>query len=120
MVAIPKAAPSSVHLAYGSVKYNVRIKFDRPWAIDYEFVEGFTVVHRFDLNLNPILRNPAENTITKEFGFCCWESYPMSFTVTIPKRGFAPGEMVDLKAHINNPTSTGNFTKKKNQNYLCL
>jgi hypothetical protein len=31
----------------------------------------------------------------------------MSFTVSIPKTGFAPGEMVDLKAHVNNPTSTG-------------
>jgi hypothetical protein len=113
MVVIPEAAPSSVNEAHGSVKYDVRLKYDRPWAFDDEFVEGFTVVCPINLNLNPFLRNPAENTITKEFGCCCCESDPMSFTVRIPKTGFASGEMVNLKAHINNPTSTGNYTQKK-------
>jgi hypothetical protein len=36
----------------------------------------------------------------------------MSFTVKIPKTGFVPGEVIDLKANINNPTSTGNSSKQ--------
>ncbi len=107
MVVIPEAAPSSVQEAHGSIRYNVRVKYDRPWAFDDEYVEDFTVVCPIDLNLNPMLRNPAEKTITKEFGCCCCESDPMSFTISIPKTGFTPGEIIHLQAHINNPTSTG-------------
>jgi hypothetical protein len=113
MVAIPKAAPSSINEKHGSVRYDVRIKYDRPWAIDDEFVESFTVVCPVDLNLYPILKNPAEKATITTFGYCCCESEPVHFTVSIPKTGFVPGEMVNLKAHINNPTSTGNSTKKK-------
>jgi hypothetical protein len=111
MVVIPEGTPSSVNEAYGSIKYNVRLKYDRPWAFDDEYVEDFTVICPINLNLNPMLRNPAENTISKEFGCCCCASDPVRFTVRIPKTGFAPGEVVDLRAHVNNPTSTGNSTQ---------
>jgi hypothetical protein len=120
MVVIPADAPSSVNEEHGSVKYNVRVQYVRPWASDDEFVEGFTVVYPINLNLNPFLRNPAESTISKEFGCCCCELEPVSFTVRIPKTGFALGEEMDLKVHINNPTSTGNSTKQKSKQRFKL
>jgi hypothetical protein len=66
MVVIPEAAPSSVHGEYGSVKYDVRVKYDRPWAFDDEFIESFTVVCPINLNLDPSLRNPAEDSVTDD------------------------------------------------------
>jgi hypothetical protein len=109
MVVIPVAAPSSVHGEYGYIRYYVRMKYDRPWAFDDEFVEDFTVVCPIDLNLNSFLRNPAEESATDKIECCSCDPKRVNFEISIPKTGFVPGEMVDLIAHVDNPTSTRNF-----------
>lgn len=106
MLQLPLDTPPSLQGGYGHVRYRVVIKIDRPWAMDHEFEELFTVTAPVDLNSDPSLKIPAEEEVVKNF--CCFicESDPVNFQLRVKKTGYIPGEELEMHAVVNNPTWT--------------
>jgi len=50
---LPSNAPSSFEGAYGSVRYTVEARIDRPWKFDHVIRSAFTVISIVDLNQEP-------------------------------------------------------------------
>lgn len=55
-----------------------------------------------DLNSNPDLKNPRTLDMEKNFCCLCCASGPLEAQVTIPCRGFVPGQSIPITAEVNN------------------
>lgn len=93
---LPAQLPASLRLPYGTISYEVEAILDIPWSFDKEFKREFIVLRNDDFSNQPELMIPSKSEEIKKF--CCWccESDPLIVTVTLPKTGFLPGEVIPL------------------------
>lgn len=109
---LPPHLPGSLEASRGHIRYKVKAVLDIPWAFDKEFSLQFTLVRRYDLNVEPALRIPSKVEELKRF--CCLfcESEPFLVTVTIPYSGFIPGQVIPIEISYNNKSQIDIDTTK--------
>ncbi|XP_048507288.1 arrestin domain-containing protein 17-like [Athalia rosae] len=96
---LPAKIPCSFESIYGRVRYTIKAVVDRPWKCDHVVKVPFTVVPILDLNTEPHASDPIEEKNHKTF----WgHSEPLHMSVSIPVRGYVPGQNVPIKAKLNN------------------
>jgi hypothetical protein len=99
---LPFELPSSTTEKYGSIAYKVVVTFERPWKFNLEHIEEFTVIK--PLALSPALKNPTEQDIRRTFMTGVLETKPIKATIFLPATGFIPGETINIKVDLVNPT----------------
>ncbi|XP_059347595.1 LOW QUALITY PROTEIN: arrestin domain-containing protein 3-like [Ammospiza nelsoni] len=89
---------------HGSVRYWVKAELHRPWLLPVKLKKEFTVFEHIDIN-TPSLLSPQAGT--KEKTLCCWlcTSGPISLSVKIERKGYTPGESIQIFAEIENCSS---------------
>ena len=101
---LPPNLPSSFEGQHGHVRYYIEAKLDRSgfFTFDKRKKQFITINSICDLNNVQGANNPQTNSNSKEFGFCCCTSGPLSATVRIPRFGYTPGEIMPISAEIEN------------------
>ncbi|KAL0605416.1 Arrestin domain-containing protein 3 [Plecturocebus cupreus] len=89
---------------HGSVRYWVKAELHRPWLLPVKLKKEFTVFEHIDIN-TPSLLSPQAGT--KEKTLCCWfcTSGPISLSAKIERKGYTPGESIQIFAEIENCSS---------------
>ncbi|XP_051497706.1 arrestin domain-containing protein 3-like isoform X2 [Apus apus] len=89
---------------HGSVRYWVKAELHRPWLLPIKLKKEFTVFEHIDIN-TPSLLSPQAGT--KEKTLCCWlcTSGPISLSAKIERKGYTPGESIQIFAEIENCSS---------------
>lgn len=106
-IIIPPSAPSSFEGELGHVRYTVKARIARPWRFDHECKRAFTIIQLLDLNLEPNIQEPVQRDEEKYLGFLCCRSRPITFVVSLPTRGFVPGQKCKAVVEVDNPTDKG-------------
>ncbi|XP_043277832.1 arrestin domain-containing protein 17-like [Venturia canescens] len=99
---LPPSLPSSFESHYGHVRYTVKAILDRPWKFDQEVKTAFTVVSNFDLNREPRASEPINQEASKTFCCLCCGSEPLKVNVTLPARGYVPGQAMPIRVTVDN------------------
>ncbi|XP_017846042.1 arrestin domain-containing protein 3 isoform X2 [Drosophila busckii] len=100
---LPTACPSSFEGSHGCVRYMITVKLIRPWKLDKTFSRAFTVLKVMDLNRDELLlRSPAHAESQKTYN--CWpcNSEPLLLRLSLPHRGFVPGQSIPLDVLVAN------------------
>ncbi|XP_055639233.1 arrestin domain-containing protein 17-like isoform X2 [Toxorhynchites rutilus septentrionalis] len=98
---IPANVPASMESKYGHIRYVVRVSLERPWKHNITYQALMTVKTVYDLNLlSERLSFPAMAETVSSFYFGLTE--PLTVSASIPRSGYAPGEIIELKIHVNN------------------
>ncbi|XP_075960451.1 arrestin domain-containing protein 3a isoform X2 [Anarhichas minor] len=89
---------------HGSVRYWVKAELHRPWLLPMKTKKEFTVFEHIDIN-TPLLLSPQAGT--KDKTLCCWfcTSGPISLSAKIERKGYTPGESIQIFAEIENCSS---------------
>ncbi|KAK7120924.1 hypothetical protein R3I94_020794 [Phoxinus phoxinus] len=89
---------------HGSVRYWVKAELHRPWLLPMKTKKEFTVFEHIDIN-TPLLLSPQAGT--KDKTLCCWfcTSGPVSLSAKIERKGYTPGESIQIYAEIENCSS---------------
>ncbi|XP_026875235.1 arrestin domain-containing protein 3b [Electrophorus electricus] len=89
---------------HGSVRYWVKAELHRPWLLPMKVKKEFTVFEHIDIN-TPLLLSPQAGT--KDKMLCCWfcTSGPVSLSAKIERKGYTPGESIQIFAEIENCSS---------------
>lgn len=89
---------------HGSVRYWVKAELHRPWMLPVKVKKEFTVFEHIDIN-TPLLLAPQAGT--KEKTLCCWfcASGPISLSAKIERKGYTPGESIQIFAEVENCSS---------------
>ncbi|KAK7934132.1 hypothetical protein WMY93_005028 [Mugilogobius chulae] len=89
---------------HGSVRYWVKAELHRPWLLPLKTKKEFTVFEHIDIN-TPLLLSPQAGT--KDKTLCCWfcTSGPISLSAKIERKGYTPGESIQIFAEIENCSS---------------
>ncbi|MBN3320360.1 ARRD3 protein, partial [Atractosteus spatula] len=89
---------------HGSVRYWVKAELHRPWLLPMKVKKEFTVFEHIDIN-TPSLLSPQAGT--KDKTLCCWfcTSGPISLSAKIERKGYTPGESIQIFAEIENCSS---------------
>ncbi|KAM6986578.1 arrestin domain-containing protein 3b isoform 2-T2 [Aplochiton taeniatus] len=89
---------------HGSVRYWVRAELHRPWLLPVKGKKEFTVFEHIDIN-TPLLLAPQAGT--KDKTLCCWfcASGPISLSAKIERKGYTPGESIQIFAEVENCSS---------------
>ncbi|XP_062340167.1 arrestin domain-containing protein 3b [Osmerus eperlanus] len=89
---------------HGSVRYWVRAELHRAWLLPVKVKKEFTVFEHIDIN-TPLLLAPQAGT--KEKTLCCWfcASGPISLSAKIERKGYTPGESIQIFAEVENCSS---------------
>ncbi|KAJ8414919.1 hypothetical protein AAFF_G00024420 [Aldrovandia affinis] len=89
---------------HGSVRYWVKAELHRPWLLPMKVKKEFTVFEHIDIN-TPLLLSPQAGT--KDKTLCCWfcTSGPISLSAKIERKGYTPGESIQIFAEIENCSS---------------
>ncbi|XP_040198050.1 arrestin domain-containing protein 3 isoform X2 [Rana temporaria] len=89
---------------HGSVRYWVKAELHRAWLLPVKLKKEFTVFEHIDIN-TPSLLSPQAGT--KEKTLCCWfcTSGPISLSAKIERKGYTPGESIQIFAEIENCSS---------------
>uniref|UniRef100_A0A3P9JTN8 Arrestin domain-containing protein 3 n=1 Tax=Oryzias latipes TaxID=8090 RepID=A0A3P9JTN8_ORYLA len=89
---------------HGSVRYWVKAELHRPWLLPMKTKKEFTVFEHIDIN-TPVLLSPQAGT--KDKTLCCWfcTSGPISLSAKIERKGYTPGESIQIFAEIENCSS---------------
>ncbi|KAJ8674402.1 hypothetical protein QAD02_005664 [Eretmocerus hayati] len=99
---IPPNLPSSFESDFGRIRYTAKASLDRPWKFDQETKVAFTVVSNFDLNLHESASQPLQLEANKSFCCLCCGSPPLSINLTLPVRGYVPGQTIPVKVNVEN------------------
>lgn len=99
---LPPNLPSSFEADYGHVRYTVKAIIDRPWKFDHEVKAAFTVIAPLDLNQEPRAAEPIKLDMTKTFCCLCCVSQPLNVHVSLPSRGYVPGQVMPIKINVEN------------------
>ncbi|CAF0905004.1 unnamed protein product [Brachionus calyciflorus] len=109
-ILLPSNLPTSFEHRIGNIRYSLVATIDIPWAFDVHSVRSFSVLSHFDLNSMQALRQPMGVSGMKQF--CCGpcKSDPViisrpSFSVSISKTGFVPGETIFFSVKIDNKSN---------------
>uniref|UniRef100_A0A673LT31 Arrestin domain-containing protein 3 n=1 Tax=Sinocyclocheilus rhinocerous TaxID=307959 RepID=A0A673LT31_9TELE len=89
---------------HGSVRYWAKAELHRPWLLPMKTKKEFTVFEHIDIN-TPLLLSPQAGT--KDKTLCCWfcTSGPVSLSAKIERKGYTPGESIQIFAEIENCSS---------------
>lgn len=89
---------------HGSIRYWVKAEIDKPWSFNHKTKKAFTVISPIDIN-RPEYMNFVESSVEKTL--CCWfcTSGPVSITARTDRRGYCPGESIQIFAEFNNHSS---------------
>ncbi|GLH03699.1 Uncharacterized protein GBIM_09565 [Gryllus bimaculatus] len=101
---LPQNIPSSFEGSRGHVRYTVKVKVDRPWRFDYDCKVAFTVLTPLDLNFEPNMQEPVQNTKEKYLCCCCCRSGPVTLVANV-LRGFVPGQKIEAVVECDNVTT---------------
>lgn len=98
------ALATSFEGKHGSVKYWVKAELHRPWLLPVKAKKEFIVFEHIDIN-TPLLLAPQAGT--KEKTLCCWfcASGPISLSAKIERKGYTPGESIQIFAEVENCSS---------------
>jgi hypothetical protein len=99
---LPSLLPSTFFGKHGDISYYVEAILDVPWFFDEKFKLSFNVVRIEDLNLYPELRMGQKLEEIKTFCCMCFASEPLLISATIPRSGFALGEIIPIRIEYNN------------------
>jgi hypothetical protein len=99
---LPPNLPSSFESDYGRIRYTAKATLDRPWKFDQESKVAFTVVSHLDLNQQPNASDPVHLEKNKTFCCLCCASMPLSVNISIPVRGYVPGQTIPIKVNVEN------------------
>lgn len=102
---LPPNLPSSFEAQWGHVRYTVKATLDRPWKFDQEVKIAFTVVSNFDLNREPRASEPINQESSKTFCCLCCGSQPLKVNVTLPARGYVPGQAMPVRVTVDNKSN---------------
>ncbi|XP_029921590.1 arrestin domain-containing protein 3-like [Myripristis murdjan] len=98
------ALATSFEGKHGSVRYWVKAELHRPWLLPVKVKKEFIVFEHIDIN-TPLLLAPQGGT--KEKTLCCWfcVSGPISLSAKIERKGYTPGESIQIFAEVENASS---------------
>nr|XP_020444249.1 arrestin domain-containing protein 3-like isoform X2 [Monopterus albus] len=98
------ALATSFEGKHGSVRYWVKAELHRPWLLPVRVKKEFIVFEHIDIN-TPLLLAPQAGT--KEKTLCCWfcASGPISLSAKIERKGYTPGESIQIFAEVENCSS---------------
>ncbi|XP_068608933.1 arrestin domain-containing protein 3-like [Brachionichthys hirsutus] len=98
------ALATSFEGKHGSVRYWVKAELHRPWLLPVKAKKEFIVFEHIDIN-TPVLLAPQAGT--KEKTLCCWfcASGPISLSAKIERKGYTPGESIQIFAEVENCSS---------------
>ena len=102
---LPPNLPTSFEHIHARVRYLLKGDISIPWAFDKTVYLSITVVSNIDLNLNPMLRQPASGVEIKTLCCLCCKSDPIIARLFISKTGFVSGETLSFKAILDNKSS---------------
>ncbi|XP_051165266.1 arrestin domain-containing protein 17-like [Leptopilina boulardi] len=112
MCSLPPNIPSSFESDLGYVRYTIKAILDRPWKFDHETKDAFTVVSSFDLNTESRAMEPIMEEKTKTFCCLCCASAPLSVNISLPVRGYVPGQSMPIKVNVENQSGVEVTTVK--------
>uniref|UniRef100_A0A914XY31 Arrestin C-terminal-like domain-containing protein n=1 Tax=Panagrolaimus superbus TaxID=310955 RepID=A0A914XY31_9BILA len=95
---IPEDAPPSMDEGQGKVRYSIKASVETPWTIKSEAKAEFIVLPYLNLNAYSKLDEPRISKIEKGR---LLSSKQITATVSIPKTGYAPGEVIPIKVEKN-------------------
>ncbi|XP_029025906.1 arrestin domain-containing protein 3b [Betta splendens] len=98
------ALATSFEGKHGNVRYWVKAELHRPWLLPVKAKKEFIVFEHIDIN-TPLLLAPQAGT--KEKTLCCWfcASGPISLSAKIERKGYTPGESIQIFAEVENCSS---------------
>ncbi|XP_023275190.1 arrestin domain-containing protein 3-like [Seriola lalandi dorsalis] len=98
------ALATSFEGKHGSVRYWVKAELHRPWLRPVKAKKEFIVFEHIDINTPLLLASQAG---TKEKTLCCWfcASGPISLSTKIERKGYTPGESIQIFAEVENCSS---------------
>ncbi|XP_026210463.1 arrestin domain-containing protein 3b [Anabas testudineus] len=98
------ALATSFEGKHGNVRYWVKAELHRPWLLPVKVKKEFIVFEHIDIN-TPLLLAPQAGT--KEKTLCCWfcASGPISLSAKIERKGYTPGESIQIFAEVENCSS---------------
>ncbi|XP_026775283.1 arrestin domain-containing protein 2 isoform X2 [Pangasianodon hypophthalmus] len=89
---------------HGSIRYWVKVKLHRPWALVKKIKKEFTVIEPIDIN-TPSLLAPQAGTKEKMARVWYHNFGQVSVTAKIDRKGYTPGEVIPVFAEFDNATS---------------
>lgn len=95
--------PSSFKGSYGKIKYTLEAILSRLMRVDTKAKTKFTLLHKQNLNSDPLLMTPQHSTINKKMILCT--SGTVGMDVNIERTGFYQGEGIKVVASIQNRSS---------------
>ncbi|XP_062290930.1 arrestin domain-containing protein 3-like isoform X3 [Scomber scombrus] len=95
------ALATSFEGKHGSVRYWVKAELHRPWLLPVKVKKEFIVFEHIDINTPLLLAGTKEKTL------CCWfcASGPISLSAKIERKGYTPGESIQIFAEVENCSS---------------
>ncbi|KAG7231782.1 hypothetical protein INR49_010387 [Caranx melampygus] len=95
------ALATSFEGKHGSVRYWVKAELHRPWLRPVKTKKEFIVFEHIDINTPLLLVGTKEKTL------CCWfcASGPISLSAKIERKGYTPGESIQIFAEVENCSS---------------
>ncbi|XP_013417446.1 arrestin domain-containing protein 3 [Lingula anatina] len=102
---LPHGLPSSFEGDWGHVRYSMLGTIDKPWKFDHHTKRAFTVLSVLDLNTRPDAAMGMEGQNSKTLCCLCCASGPITAKISIPKKGYVPGETIHVTAEVNNHSS---------------
>ncbi|XP_011504212.1 PREDICTED: arrestin domain-containing protein 3 [Ceratosolen solmsi marchali] len=99
---LPPNLPSSFESDFGRIRYTMKAILDRPWKFDHETKVAFTVISHLDLNQQPNASEPVLLEKNKTFCCLCCGTPPLSVNISLPVRGYVPGQMIPIKVNVEN------------------
>ncbi|XP_072137329.1 arrestin domain-containing protein 3-like [Mobula birostris] len=104
---LPQAppVPSSFKGRHGYVNYWMTAKLHRPWKLRTKVKEPFTVLNQIDVSAPGPLLQPLSVMDEKTICCCCCASGPVVLNAKIDRKGYVPGETIQVFAEIENHSS---------------
>lgn len=129
---LPENIPSSFEGEYGHVRYTVKATIEKPKRFTHVTKTAFSVIGSLDLNTIPQidvsfffqnkmakylselmkwlfyritwfrLQAPAGMTLSKNICCLCCTSGPISALLSLPRRGYVPGDIIPVVVEIEN------------------
>ncbi|XP_061117757.1 arrestin domain-containing protein 3-like [Conger conger] len=96
--------PSAFQGVHGRVTYALVVEIHRPWHFAKEFRAEFNFVSHIDAN-HPQLLEPLAASNSKELCCLCCTSGSVAMNAYVERKGYVPGEMIQINAEFENYSS---------------
>ncbi|XP_033219945.1 arrestin domain-containing protein 17-like [Belonocnema kinseyi] len=102
-IALPEKLPCSFEGLYGRVRYSIIATFVITSELKFSTNPiPFTIVSTVDLNSDSLAPLPISESMSKTF---MGQSEPLTVAVSLPVRGFVPGQTIPVKIDVQNDSS---------------